>query len=96
MVKFKLETKEDIQVLTFEIEGGIIEPSELRNIELELPKINYSKLVAISGRGPVWLFSTLTHILHPSSAVAVCDPRLGYIIVESHVTKFQVGDVIPV
>ena len=92
MVKFNLTNKDDIQILSFEIEGGILEPQEISSIKL--PSVDYKKMIIISGRGPIWLYGFLIHELHPSVAVGVHDPRLGGVIIQSHSTKYKVGDVI--
>jgi len=51
----------------------------------------------LSGRGPVWLYGFLVHFYHPTSAVAIFDPRLGgAVVVESHNQDFKVGDLIKI
>ncbi|MFN3534428.1 MAG: CRISPR-associated protein Csx3, partial [Desulfatiglandales bacterium] len=44
-------------------------------------KLDGPSIVAITGRGPIWLYSVLTHVLHIAVALYVFDPRLGYVCV---------------
>lgn len=52
--------------------------------------------VILSGRGPVWLYAYLTHLLHSFAWLAVHDPRLGgAVVVSRHVpTAPSVGSVV--
>jgi len=82
-------------VIGFEIEGGIIEPTELSS--LTPPQIPAGCGVLLSGRGPVWLYSFLTHWYHPALFIAVFDPRFkAGVVTESHTKKVKPGDLIPV
>jgi CRISPR-associated protein Csx3 len=38
----------------------------------------------------------LFHIAHATPAIAVYDPRLGYVIVQSHDPRFRVGEILTV
>lgn len=91
-----------ITVLEFEISSGILSHEKLpcvgSCILKELPLSEYGKkVIGISGRGPVWLYAYLTHLLHPYAGVAVYDPRVGgYIVVSRHATDVPAeGSVIP-
>lgn len=54
-------------------------------------------LVAISGRGPIWMYGKLLHaLLHVTRAVAFYDPKVGFVIVASHTPQYQDMQVIPV
>lgn len=83
-------------LLEIEIEGGVIEPSDLKTIAV--PDIPGDRGVIISGRAPIWLYSFLTHHYHVCQWVATFDPRLGGAIVTSVHTKNgpSVGDVVSV
>jgi len=59
------------------------------NVVIDTPTI-----VAISGRGPIWLYSYITHMVHTAVAVFVYDPRIGFICVSTHHPDFAVGDVL--
>jgi CRISPR-associated protein Csx3 len=73
----------------------VIKPQDL--INLELPSgIDTSGGVVISGRGPIWLYTYLTHELHPTAWVACYDPRfLGAVVVATHSDLVSIGDIIP-
>jgi CRISPR-associated protein Csx3 len=36
----------------------------------------------------------LLHVAHPTPAVATFDPRLGYVVVQSHDSRFEVGQIL--
>jgi len=92
-VKFQIKEFDEFIILEFFIEGGILNPEDLRTIEL--PPLPYNKGIAISGRGPVWLYCNLTHLLHPARWIATYEPRTNSIIVvASHVNTYRPGDVI--
>jgi len=92
-VKFKKNEFNDFTIVEFELDGGVIDVKELP--ELRAPEINFQKGVILSGRGPVWLFATLSHIYHPALWVGCFDPRLGGgVVVQSHSPAIRVGDVI--
>jgi len=90
----KLKTKEfdNYTIIHFELENTI-KPEELKN--LEAPRVNPRKGVIISGRGPIWLHCFLAHKYHHTPFVAIYDPRLGAVVVQSH-TDLKEGDVLDV
>ena len=90
----KLVMKElaEFTLIHFELENPI-KPDDLKN--LNVPEVNPRKGVVISGRGPIWLHCFLAHKYHPTPFVAVYDPRLGAVVVQSH-TDLKEGDVIDV
>ncbi len=99
MVKFTVSTKKhgnlEFILVEFQIDGGVIEPSELS--QLSPPEVPLGKGVVISGRGPIWLYAFLVHHFHPAKFVATFDPRLkSGVVVESHTKDVGVGDLIPV
>ncbi len=90
----KFTTKElgNFTIVHFELENPI-KPEELK--DLEIPKVNPRKGVIISGRGPIWLHCFLAHKFHHTKFVAIYDPRLGAVVVQSH-TDLKEGDVLDV
>jgi len=92
-MEFVVKEFEEFTLVHFELEGPI-KPDELKG--LEVPKVNSRKGVIISGRGPVWLHCFLAHRYHHTPFVAIYDPRIGAVVVQSHCTKFSEGDVLDV
>ncbi|RCJ31806.1 CRISPR-associated protein Csx3 [Nostoc punctiforme NIES-2108] len=85
------------QVLSVELTSSdrLIEPQNIKN--LELPSgIDTTGGVIISGRAPMWLYSYLTHALHPTAWVACYDPRLGAVVSATNSRQVCIGQVIPV
>ncbi|GAX41470.1 Csx3 family CRISPR-associated protein [Tolypothrix sp. NIES-4075] len=85
------------QVLSVELTKSdrLIEPQDIKN--LELPSgIDTTGGVVISGRAPMWLYSYLTHALHPTSWIACYDPRLGAVVSATNSGQVCIGQVIPV
>jgi len=82
----------EFTLIHFELEKPI-KPDDLKN--LNVPEVNPRKGVVISGRGPIWLHCFLAHKYHPTPFVAVYDPRLGAVVVQSH-TDLKEGDIIDV
>lgn len=68
-----------------------ITPADLSKINIT---VDCPSIVAITGRGPIWLYSVLTHVLHIAVALYVFDPRLGYVCVSTHHPDYKVGDVL--
>lgn len=79
-------------LVAFDIEGGVTTPEEAFGIEL--PKVPLDGGVILSGRGPIWLFARLVHYYHPARWIAVHDPRIGYIVVQSHCKERYEGEVL--
>ena len=93
-MRFKVAERKDYTIIHFELEDGIT-PSILQ--EIKPPKVDGTKGVILSGRGPIWLYCYLTHYYHPTKFIATFDPRIGgAIIVESHSQNYKVGRVIKV
>ena len=90
---FKKDERGDFTLIDFELEGSLT-PQELRGVVSSAPKVNAQKGVILSGRGPVWLFCALVHHYHPTAWVATFDPRLGGVVIESHISTVKVGDVV--
>jgi len=90
--------REGVTMVQFELRREL-SPEDLKAINPPDPvKNKFSKnVVVLSGRGPVWLYGFLVHFYHPTSAVAIFDPRLGgAVVVESHNQDFKVGDLIKI
>jgi len=98
MINFKTFHTDYLSIVSFKFENEII-PSDLFSLTPPDPIANNfaHKGVILSGRGRVWLFCFLTHFYHPTKFIATYDPRLqGAVVVESHGSKYKVGDIIPV
>lgn len=63
-----------------------------------LPPIPRGALVVIAGRAPIWRYGQAFHELHGSAAgaIAVYDPRLGAVVIASHVPKYTSGQVLDI
>lgn len=81
-------------MLTFEIENGITDPAEV--FSTRLPDVPPNSGVILSGRGPIWLYARLVHHYHPARWIAIHDPRIGYIVVQSHVKDRYEGEILEV
>ena len=96
-VKFNVQKFDQIALVEFQLERDLV-PEDLKNINPPDPvKEGFaSKIVVLSGRGPIWLYGFLIHEYHPVKAIAVFDPRLdGAVVVQSHHPELKAGDVIP-
>ena len=60
------------------------------------PRIERGSVVVVEGRAPIWRYGMALHRLHasPAAAIAVYDPRLGAVVVQSHRPEFTEGQVI--
>jgi CRISPR-associated protein Csx3 len=93
-IQFKTKEENEYTIVYFELESSIT-PEILK--KLKPPKVNGTKGVILSGRGPIWLYCYLSHYYHPTKFIATFDPRIGgAIIVESHSQDYRVGEVIKV
>ena len=91
-IKFNVKEEDKYSIVPFEIEG-VIKPEDL--IGIAPPKVDGSKGVILSGRGPIWLYCFLTHFYHPTKFIATYDPRLGGgVIVETHSVEHAIGSVL--
>jgi len=93
-IRYNVKDFGEFILLQFELDSGVIDPSELEEAVAKAPPLPGNKGVVISGRGPIWLFAALCHKYHPSQWVATYDPRLGAVVVETHTKKRRVGEVI--
>ena len=93
-IKFKVKEKENYTLIHFELEDNIV-PEILKKVKP--PKVDGTKGVVLSGRGPIWLYCYLAHYYHPTKFIATYDPRIGgAIVVESHEQGLEVGEIIEV
>ena len=60
-----------------------------------MPKLQAGELLIIEGRAPIWRYAMALHAAHGSAAgaVAVFDPKLGYVVVVSHSPAFKEGEI---
>lgn len=95
MINTKLTKTDEKAIIEIELDGNVL-PEEMQALQVPDPikEEIADKLIVISGRGPIWLYCFLTHKFHPCKAVAVFDPRLGAVIVESHCKEYDVGTII--
>jgi CRISPR-associated protein Csx3 len=82
--------------IEFEIPGGVTSPSEFAVAVTEIASQLAGRLpILLNGRAPIWGYGMLLHLAHPTPAVATFDPRLGYVVVQSHDPRFEVGQILP-
>jgi len=93
-VVFRLEKQGELQVLNFEIPGGVIEPSDLQRIAVPRGEIDPSRPVVISGRGPSWLYGFLVHELHYARILATFEPRVNKGVVVEAPSKELIGKAV--
>lgn len=75
-----------------EIPGGVTTPSEFAEATSKiLDQLPGDRVVLINGRGPTWAYGMLVHGAHATPAIAVNDPRLGYIVVATHDPRYSLG-----
>lgn len=86
-IEFSLKNRA-VQFLEFNIKD-VLEPEILK--EISLPKIDSSKPLIISGRGPQWLYAFLAHHYHFIRILAAYEPRADVGIVVSSVNEKDVG-----
>jgi CRISPR-associated protein Csx3 len=85
------------RLVIFEIPGGITSPAEFAAAVSAIEQqLTGSLPILINGRGPIWGYGMLFHLAHATPAIAVYDPRLGYVVVQSHDPRFQVGDILTI
>jgi CRISPR-associated protein Csx3 len=85
------------RLVQFEIPGGVTTPTEFIEAVQEIAAQLPGKLpILINGRGPVWGYGMLFHAAHPTPAIATYDPRLGYVVVQTHDQHFSLGQIIEI
>ena len=91
-IEFKIIEKDEYTLLHFDLKDSIT-PEIL--LYLSPPKVNATKGVVLSGRGPIWLYCYLAHYYHPTKFIATYDPRLGgAVIVESYNPNYKIGNIL--
>lgn len=99
MIKFTTKkTQGGHTLVSFELEGGVIDNTALAEAVATAPEAPMGKGVILSGRGPIWLFAALTHEYHATPWVACFDPRLGggVVVQRHHADAPSLGEVVPV
>jgi CRISPR-associated protein Csx3 len=82
------------QLLRINLITGIIEPQDLKNLQLP-DSLDNTQGVIIEGKAPIWLYGYLIHQCHATPWVGCYDPRLGgAVIVESHHKGIYSGDIV--
>jgi CRISPR-associated protein Csx3 len=95
--QFAAESNIVFKLVKFEIPGGITSPPEFALAVTEIEaQLSGSSPILINGRGPIWGYGMLFHLAHATPAIAVYDPRLGYVVVQSHDPRFQVGETLTI
>jgi CRISPR-associated protein Csx3 len=83
------------RLIAFEIPDGITSPDEFASsIEVIESSLTGPFIVCITGDGPTWGYAMIVHAAHASKAVAIYDPNLGYVIVQSHTPDLYLGQTI--
>ena len=96
-VTFKTNHIDSFKIIDMEIASGSTNPEEFAAaIELSKKEFVGPFVMLLGGRGPVWGYGMMLHEAHASKAVATLDPRLGYVVVQSHDANYKVGQIIPV
>jgi CRISPR-associated protein Csx3 len=90
-------SKITFRLVSFEIPGGITSPAEFAAAASEIEhQLTGNLPILINGRGPIWGYGMLFHLAHATPAIAIYDPRLGYVVVQSHDSRFQVGEILAI
>jgi CRISPR-associated protein Csx3 len=85
------------KLVSFEIPGGITTPGEFAAAVAAIEtSLSGSLPVLVNGRGPIWGYGMLFHLAHATPAIAAYDPRLGYVVIQSHDPRFQVGQILTI
>jgi CRISPR-associated protein Csx3 len=84
-------------LVKFEIPDGITTPAEFAAAvaAIDTPLAGNSP-VLVNGRGPIWGYGMLFHLAHATPAIAAYDPRLGYVVIQSHDPRFYVGQILTI
>ena len=92
-------TKWECTLIEFQLqEDEVLTPERLPEIAAQLREEieigDYRGPIFISGRGPIWCYLCLAHQLHPGHSVGAFDPRIGYIVTESHSPEIKIGTIL--
>ncbi|MGI0494453.1 CRISPR-associated ring nuclease Crn3/Csx3 [Alkalinema pantanalense CENA528] len=92
---FTIQDLDNYRIVKFEIPGSVTTPDEFATAVAEIQsQLSGAFAVLINGRGPVWGYGMIYHAAHPSLAIATYDPRLGYVVIETHHDRFTVGQIL--
>jgi CRISPR-associated protein Csx3 len=84
-------------LVSFDIPGGITTPIEFATAVAAIETSLSGNLpVLVNGRGPIWGYGMLFHLAHATPAIATYDPRLGYVVIQSHDPRFHVGQILTI
>ena len=74
--------------------SGPITPEQI--VQKQLPDIDFKKydLIVTDGRAPIWAHGYLALHYHPAKAIAINDPRLGFVVIHSHNPNIKEGTII--
>lgn len=77
---------------------GVSNPIEPTEPLPPLPEIPKGSVLVLEGRAPIWRYCMAFHLLHGSPAAALCtyDPKIGAIVVASHVRDLSEGMILDV
>jgi CRISPR-associated protein Csx3 len=85
------------RLVKFEIPNGVTTPAQFAEAVQEVELQLQGKLpTLVNGRGPVWGYGMIFHMAHPTPAIAAYDPRLGYVVVQTHDERFSLGQIIEI
>lgn len=97
MSDFELPNHGPVRLIEFEIPGGVTTPRAFAQAVAEQPADFFAppaRAVILSGRGPVWGYAMMAHAAHPTPWVATVDPRLGAVVVQTHLVDMHVGQIV--
>ncbi len=97
-IRFSVKKSEGVAIVEFELTRNLT-PEDLKNLRVPDPvdeKFSHM-VVIISGKGPVWLYSYITHLYHVVKVLAIYDPRIDKgIVTASHSPDYSPGDLIDI
>jgi CRISPR-associated protein Csx3 len=92
-LKFVVKEGEKFSLVEYEIVGGVFDVEDLQTVRG--PKVDPTKGVVISGRGPNWLTVSLMMGYHATRWVAGWQPGQGACICMTHHPSAPLGDIVP-
>jgi len=76
-------------------ESGVIVPGDLKGVRLA-SNVDPRLGIVIEGKAPIWLYVYLVGECTPAAWTGCYDPRLGIVVVASHIPDVSAGDVLKV